>query len=253
MRASLCAVGFLVGSTVPLASQAVITGTVRDDSTSQVLVGAEIVIERTELRAVTGAGGRYAIPNVPRGEYSVLIRLVGYRPVRVPVRVEKPDTIWVSLSLPPVVHTLEPVTVEGESGTPKEAHLRMFEEHRGLGFGKFFDSTYLRRFDSHRVKDIIQRVPGVRFLTATGLPCPNLLAVQCYVVTTRNLREFGGRMCDMAIYVDGWPSKRTDVWNDWYIRELDGIEVYRTAAEIPAQYNSANSACGVIAVWTRRP
>jgi hypothetical protein len=32
---------------------------------------------------------------------------------------------------------------------------------------------------------------------------------------------------------------------------VEAIEVYRSAAEIPAQFNGNNSACGVIVIWTR--
>ena len=32
---------------------------------------------------------------------------------------------------------------------------------------------------------------------------------------------------------------------------VEGIEVYRSAAEIPPQYNGSNSACGVVVIWTR--
>ncbi len=35
--------------------------------------------------------------------------------------------------------------------------------------------------------------------------------------------------------------------------DIEAIEVYRTPAEIPAQYNTGgNAACGVILIWTRR-
>jgi hypothetical protein len=33
--------------------------------------------------------------------------------------------------------------------------------------------------------------------------------------------------------------------------DLEGMEVYRSAAEIPPEYNATGSACGVILLWTR--
>jgi hypothetical protein len=32
---------------------------------------------------------------------------------------------------------------------------------------------------------------------------------------------------------------------------IGGIEVYRSAAEIPPQFNGSGAACGVIVIWTR--
>jgi hypothetical protein len=34
-------------------------------------------------------------------------------------------------------------------------------------------------------------------------------------------------------------------------QNIEGIEVYRSAAQIPAQFNRTSSSCGVVLVWTR--
>ena len=252
MRAPLVGLGLVVGSAVPLASQAVIRGVVRDDSAGAPLRGVEVVLEGSARRALTDEAGRYLLDAVRPGSYVVLIRMVGYRAVREAVRAQAGDTVWLNVTLARAAQVLPPVTVETEPRIPRGVHLRTFEENRRLGFGKFFDSTYLRRFDHHRVGDIIQRVPGVQLLVAGGGACPKVLAVPCFAVSTRKVRT-DGRLCDMAIFVDGWPSRLGDLSRDWQVWELDGIEVYRSAAAVPAEYNSANSACGVIALWTRRP
>jgi len=36
------------------------------------------------------------------------------------------------------------------------------------------------------------------------------------------------------------------------IANLSGIEIYRSAAEIPGVFNGASAACGVLVLWTRR-
>lgn len=66
--------------------------------------------------------------------------------------------------------------------------------------------------------------------------------------------------CFMSIYLDGRAlyssgdprQRRVDLSRDIRIHELEAIEVYRSAAEIPGAYGGTSSAYGVILLWTRR-
>ncbi len=66
-------------ATVDLISQTTgkITGVVRDDK-GELLIGARVEIEGTQLRSGTDENGQYAILNVPVGTYSVKCTYVGY-------------------------------------------------------------------------------------------------------------------------------------------------------------------------------
>ena len=108
MRRLLPVLLFLAPASVT--AQGVISGTVREDSTGRALEGVEIVIR--DQRAVTDARGRYAFTGIPRGNYSALARLVGFRPVRFAVSVGQTDTTWANVLLLPSVQPLEPVSVD---------------------------------------------------------------------------------------------------------------------------------------------
>jgi hypothetical protein len=58
--------------------------------------------------------------------------------------------------------------------------------------------------------------------------------------------------CAVQLYVDGhyYPGGRVD---DFRPVEVEGIEIYRSASEIPAAFRGRDSMCGVIAIWTRDP
>lgn len=68
---------------MPAAAQerGTLTGTVTEELSNRPLIGAQVVIVGTEVGTVTGANGRYTLPNVPAGEITVQIQLIGYKTV----------------------------------------------------------------------------------------------------------------------------------------------------------------------------
>ncbi|MFC1535565.1 TonB-dependent receptor domain-containing protein [Candidatus Neomarinimicrobiota bacterium] len=57
-----------------------LTGYVVDIGTAQPLVGANILIEDTELGAASDPKGHFNIPGVPVGSYTVRVEMMGYKP-----------------------------------------------------------------------------------------------------------------------------------------------------------------------------
>jgi hypothetical protein len=58
--------------------------------------------------------------------------------------------------------------------------------------------------------------------------------------------------CNVLLYVDGHPYQNGSV-DDFSPIVVEGIEVYRSASEIPADFRTRDATCGVIAIWTRDP
>ncbi len=62
--------------------------------------------------------------------------------------------------------------------------------------------------------------------------------------------------CYMSVYLDGalmWRSGSRSTPPDldsFPLHQLAAIEVFRSASEMPAQFNS-DAACGVLSMWTR--
>ena len=69
--------------------------------------------------------------------------------------------------------------------------------------------------------------------------------------------------CYMDVYLDGqsvyrgygqdahMPPPLFDL-NSLATSEIEGIEVYSSAAQIPARFNASSSGCGVAIIWTKR-
>jgi len=60
------------------AQQGTVAGQVTDKSNQQPVPGASVIIIGTSLQGRTSREGRYSIPKVAPGRYSVQVRLIGY-------------------------------------------------------------------------------------------------------------------------------------------------------------------------------
>ena len=77
-----------------------INGVVRDASTGEALIGANVLLEGTTIGAATNVDGYYVITNVPPGTYSLKASMVGYASqVITDVRVNIDLTTDINISL----------------------------------------------------------------------------------------------------------------------------------------------------------
>lgn len=95
-----------------LAVESSIQGVVRDEATHQPLVGANVIVDGTEMGAATDAAGRFTIPGVPPGFYHVRFEMMGYKPlVKLNVRVIPERSSFITAELPQQTLQLKEVTV----------------------------------------------------------------------------------------------------------------------------------------------
>ncbi|MGQ9816422.1 MAG: TonB-dependent receptor [bacterium] len=92
-----------------------ITGRVRDAETGEPLIGADVIVEGTELGASTDEKGDYVILYVPAGTYVVTASYLGYDPFTyTQVIVNADQTTNLNFRLKPTVIEVEKVTVIAE-------------------------------------------------------------------------------------------------------------------------------------------
>jgi len=85
-----------------------IAGTVR--SSGDPIVGATVRVLELDRAVHSGARGQFAFSNVPRGSYTVLVEVVGYRSATQTIQLES-DTATVAFDLRPSAFALDPVVV----------------------------------------------------------------------------------------------------------------------------------------------
>lgn len=81
------------------ARQGTITGQVTDIGTGAPLAGAQVFVPGSNLGSITGADGRYRLLNVPAGQVTVQVRLLGYGTEERTVTVATGETLQVDFAL----------------------------------------------------------------------------------------------------------------------------------------------------------
>ncbi len=215
----------------------VIKGIVRD-SAGTAIPFAEVGVVNTELRAISGADGRFRLTDVPYGQVDLRARRLGFTPsistIVFPPNTE-PD---IEMRLSPAPDYLPSVQVR-EPRQVFDSRLAGFKERSARGVGHFITRERLERLHSYRFTDVLREVPGVRMRTLRGGG------------TTISLR---GSPCPPLVFVDGMPANAGVVDLDMFdLATVEGIEIYPGLSSVPAEFVTGRGGerCGVVAIWSR--
>lgn len=142
---------------------ATITGRVVDSTTGRGIREATVKIAGTRLSAVTVDSGRFAVQQVPPGEYLVTVRVFGYRPGEHSVTVGANGRVSVRVALTPVTNLLKGVVTTATG----------LQERRNVGN----DITVINADSVMRVAPVTSvtdllatRVPGLTVQHTSGVP-----------------------------------------------------------------------------------
>jgi len=95
-----------------------IVGTVTDAETGDPVAGAQILVEGTGAGGVTGPRGTYSIPNVPAGDHTLTLTILGYETAREDVTVADGATARVDVALARGFLEMGQISVRGASRQP---------------------------------------------------------------------------------------------------------------------------------------
>jgi hypothetical protein len=224
-----------------------IHGVVVHDSTHEQLAGAEVELLDGEGRSVglalTNAVGLFVLQCVP-GRYSFKVSRGDTPPIFTNAFALPNDStrldVTIVVSGDPTAIVLPKIAVEAEA-IPR-GEMRGFFQRQLQGFGHFVTRETIDIYNPRVFTDIMRRIPGVSVAPA-GFGQGNVM----------KMRVAGlARGCGPLLFVDGVLMPR-DEFPDTYLKpsDVEAIEVYKGGATTPARFNITNSACGVVAVWTR--
>ncbi|HET6411006.1 MAG TPA: TonB-dependent receptor [Anaeromyxobacter sp.] len=114
----LVLLGLLFVGTAIAQGTSSITGVVTDASNGKPVVGAVVVVtgpaEAGEQTAVTEAGGKFTVPNLPPGDYKLAVQMDGYKPFeRADLKLKEATTLRANAAVVPESVQMEEVVVTG--------------------------------------------------------------------------------------------------------------------------------------------
>lgn len=217
-----------------------LTGRVAD-AVGAAIVKAEILVSNTTFRAETGSDGRFELAGLPSGSIEVVVRRLGFSPAKIPLELEMGEMRDIRVLLSPVAMVMDSVAVVAEAPAIEKA-FGGFEARKSRGFGTFITREQIEKKNPRVTTDLFRTVSGVKLLRENGTPT---------VVSTRL-----GNMafCPVRYFIDGtnYPLYGQSIDTMIQVADIGAIEVYPGGATVPPQFGGRESACGIIAIWTRQ-
>ncbi len=245
------------------------------DSTKAPIAGAELTFAELSRTFSTNAAGMIDAAGLAAGDHRATIRRLGYAPLDTTIALRDGAIAELTVGLGRA-RTLDSVVVTAGALDPA---LRSFEENLRLGTGHFMTRQRLAELRAQPLRRALSELQGVGLVNGHG--------TRAWVVSTRQPAALCGRVppgatsechrshgiydpspaeaaqgmsasCYAKVYVDGVlmnrgnPTPPYDA-NDLLTDQIEAIEFYASASEVPLQYAGLNTDCGVLVVHGRRP
>jgi hypothetical protein len=241
------------------AQTATFAGAVVRDTLEHGLPDATITFSGVNRTATTDAKGEFKITGLPAGRHAIMIRHIGFSSMVDTVNLvdgTNPEREYV---MDPAPTFLDSVRVNATKIAPRlSATMSQFEDHRKTGFGHFVTADVLRKNDTRKLNDVLtSMVPGL----TTYRPYPQTAPTLEYLSSGRG--ACAGPVfycpavaaCPVNLYVNGvvYYNGNGDIPDiaRFPTDEIEAVEYYAGASQVPQQYNASGNGCGVLVLWMR--
>lgn len=238
---------------MPLAAQT-LRGRVTDRTTGAPVAEGQVLLVTEQRFGVaqftTNDSGAFQVVAPAAGRYRLQFARPGYRLLITPpfdlVAGETVDYALQVSSLPPFA--LDTAVVEGQV-VPR--HMVGFYRRRAQGVGAFITRQEFERWHPQVATDIVRRAQVFDIV-------PNRIGANgdfrdYKIQSRRGMREPFGE-CPPLVYLDDarLGNARDVVVDDVLaVGAIEALEFYEGGTQVPVEYQSNGSSCGVIAVWSR--
>lgn len=219
----------------------VVTGHLVDDSTEEPVEAASIVLIGEDSlsidAATTDSVGFFTVDAERGGEFRLQAQRIGYpETISTPLGLDEGDTLRVEFRISAGAVLLDPVVVQGRRRPPPPDIVAFYDRAERSIAGTFITREEIEAAHPMRASDLLRTIPGVRL---------GPLRFGASTVTIRG--------CIPLFIVDGVIARyERSIDNLVSPLDLEGLEVYRSAAEVPVQYGGLRHDCGAVMIWTRR-
>jgi len=212
---------------------------------------------------LTDSAGAFSLRTTERGDALLVISRIGYEGKREPVRIARGDVILLPIGLQARPIAIDPIVASALETGVLEERLKGYYHRKQLGAGYFISTERLKNAAGAPLSDVLRSVPGISVSGDRSTPFGPVIMTNSNLAKTqtspfqRRGRTPNSQLsvgpCPMQLYIDGKQFSTQDSGVD-VIRPVDliAVEVFRSLAEIPAEFGGIHARCGVISIWTRR-
>jgi hypothetical protein len=222
-----------------------VQGRLVDQYTNQPIPGATVSLVRpdnspTGVTAKTDNKGNFSLRAPGQGVYRLSANIAGYVAAQTPAfELGTGDDINLTWRLLAGAVELRPITVTSSRRSTSGRLGGFYDRVQRHVPGYFITSDQIQKQRPFLVSDLLRTVPGLEVL-------PSHRAFGNVVRTIEG--------CTPAIFLDGvrFPLMGESIDDIVNPMDIEGIEVYPHASEVPAEFMTAGNNCGAVAIWTKR-
>lgn len=238
------------------AQKAVVVGVVTDTA-GRPLGFADVVALKSKRSATTDPKGQFLVSGLPKGKELFQVRLVGFQAQVFELELAARDTVRVEISLArDTVQQMPELSVRADAPPKPIEVFRQELKDRLLRSGappsalisreelvKSADTRILRLLAVHGLRIMYDKRTAKEYLS-----CPRGSGRPAIYVD--GALADGGPTGPSSVFRGGSFAPLVDLAN-FIPDQVEAIEVYKTPAERPPEYNASGAYC-TVALWTRR-
>jgi len=232
----LPALMLLFGLALPAASQTTgrLRGKVTDTETGEALARATIRIKNGGTPITTDSAGLFTTA-VAAGPVEITVTALGYESRSWKFDVAEGQGVQRTFGLDFTGDKLPEIVVTARADKLVPRYID-FERRRQKGGGAYL------RWDEILQKNFGTIGEAARSIRGVKMDCDQR-NFECYVYMARSPN------CKPTWWIDG--VQVNSFSESTPIRDVYGLEFYRGASEVPAEFTGSNAGCGVVVVWTK--
>jgi hypothetical protein len=162
--------------------------------------------------------------------------------------------VEVELRISAATVAIDPLTVTARVAPPRRRSLQVagFYERERAGLGEFLRREDIERLSNMNIVQVIDRMPGTSIIGNGAKQVIVFERASTVGTLSRSQRGVRPDMCLPKLFLDGVNMSYVDGLNGVATpQQIEAVEAYRSASELPPQYSGVDAACGVILLWTR--